>query len=90
MRIVQTHPGQPYVQPVQVWGGPVAGVNVNASRNIITGTYYGSDSQIQLVDSVSASANAGGFFGISGIPKTGIALSPNLQASRSYVHVRPL
>ena len=86
----QNHPNEPYVQPVKIWGGPVAGVDVNASRNIITGTYYGSDSQIQLVDAISGSAHIGGFFGISGIPKIGVTLEPDLQGSRSYVHVKPL
>ena len=86
----QNHPNEPYIQPVKIWGGPVAGVDVNASRNIITGTYYGSDSQIQLVDAISGSAHIGGFFGISGIPKMGFTLEPNLQGSRSYVHVKPL
>ncbi len=86
----QNHPNEPYVQPIEIWGGPVVGGSINASRNIVTGTYYGSESPIQLVDALSASVNVGGFFGVSGIPRFGGILSPTAQGTRSYVHVRPL
>jgi hypothetical protein len=87
---LQNHPNEPYVQPIEVWGGPIAGANVSASRNIVTGTYYGSESQVQLVDQVSAGIAAGAFIGISGLKSIGVSLTPQLQFSRSYVHVRPL
>ena len=86
----QNHPNEPYIRPVKVWGGPVGGANVNASRTVMTGTYYGSESQIQLVDTLSTSLNFGGFFGLSGIQKIGVSGAPSVQASRNYVHVRPL
>ena len=86
----QNNPNEPYVQPISVWGGPVGGARVQASRNIMTGTYYGSESRIQLVDVVGASIQAGGFFGVSGIPTVGISAAPSVQISRNYVHVRPL
>jgi hypothetical protein len=86
----QNHPNEPFVQPFEVWGGPVGGMNLNASRNVMTGTYYGSESQIQLVDTFSIAADVGGFFGVSGIPKVGVAGIPGIQASRNYVHVKPL
>ncbi len=86
----QNHPNEPYVQPISVWGGPVGGARVQASRSIMTGTYYGSDSRIQLVDVIGASVNAGGFFGVSGIPAVGISAAPSVQITRNYVHVRPL
>jgi hypothetical protein len=86
----QTNPNEPYIQPIESWGGPVIGGRLNASRNIITGTYYGSESKIQLVDTVSAAVSAGSFFGVSGIPRVGISITPTLHYSRNYVHVRPL
>ncbi len=86
----QNHPNEPYVQPISVWGGPVGGVRVQASRNIMTGTYYGSESRIQLVDVVGATVNAGGFFGLAGVPSVGISAAPSVQITRNYVHVRPL
>ncbi len=88
---LQNSPSTPFVEPLQVWGGPVVGGSLGASRNIVTGSYYGaSKSQVQLVDQVSVSANAGLFLGVSGIPKVGISISPKVQYSRSYVHVRPI
>ncbi len=87
---IQNHPDQPYIQPISIFGGPIVGGNVNASRNIVTGTYYGSNSQVQLVDAITAAVNVGGFFGVSGIRSVGISLSPQAQYNRSYVHVRPL
>jgi hypothetical protein len=90
MAHLQNHPNEPWVQPLRIWGGPVGGANVNASRSIMTGTYYGSDSRIQLVDTLSTSLDFGGFFGLAGIQKAGVAAAPTIQASRNYVHVRPL
>jgi hypothetical protein len=86
----QNHPEEPYIQPLSVWGGPVGGARVQASRNIMTGTYYGSESRIQLVDVVGASVNVGGFFGLSGAGPVGISAAPSIQVTRNYVHVRPL
>jgi hypothetical protein len=88
---IANHPDQPFVAPVEVFGGPTAGANINASRNIVTGTYYGStDSQVQLVDAISAGVNVAGFFGVAGLGSLGVSFGPSVQYSRSYVHVRPL
>jgi hypothetical protein len=84
------HPNEPFVQPLSVFGGPTLGAKLDASRSIVTGTYYGSSSQVQLVDSVSASVKAGGFFGVSGLRTVGLSFGPSAQYSRSYIHVRPL
>ena len=86
----KNHPNQPFVQPLSIFGGPVAGAKLDASRNIVTGTYYGSSSQVQLVDSVSAAVSVGGFFGVSGVRSLGISIAPSVQYSRNYIHVRPL
>ena len=90
MAHIQNNPGQPFIAPVQVWGGPVGGGNLSASRSIITGTYYGSTSGVQLVDTVSASASAGFFMGMSGVSTLGLSLEPQVQYSRNYVHVTPI
>lgn len=87
---IQNHPNEPYIQPIEAWGGPIAGASISASRNIVTGTYYGSTSEVQLVDQVSASVSAGAYIGVSGIKNMGLAITPQLQYNRSYVHVRPL
>ena len=87
---VKNYPNDPYIQPISVFGGPTASGNINASRNVVTGTYYGSNSPIQLVDSLSASVGVGGFFGVAGIHNLGLSFGPSVRYSRTYVHVRPL
>ncbi len=82
-------------RPVGLWGGPVAGVGVQADRSVITGTYYGGESRVQLVDNVGVSANVGLFLTKDGLPSLGgipisAGLFSNLSFSRNYVHVRPL
>lgn len=80
----------PFIQPVEAFGGPIAGGSVSASRNVMTGTYYGSESPIQLVDTLSAQARVGAFIGISGLKKLGVGFTPTLSYNRNYVHVRPI
>lgn len=87
---LKTRPNEPYVQPIEAWGGPIAGGRLSASRNVVTGTYYGSKSEVQLVDTVSAGISIGAFVGVSGLGKIGVGLSPQIQYNRSYLHVRPI
>ncbi len=87
---LQDNPGQPYVQPIESWGGPIAGASVNANRSVIAGTYYGTSSPIQLVDTISVNARVGYFLGVSGIKNLGIGITPSLGYSRNYAHVRPI
>ena len=79
----------------KIWGGPLAGFDVEADRAVVTGTYYGDDAKVSLVDTMSVTANAGYFLTkdglpkIAGIPMTAFA-SGNLSTTRSYTHVRPI
>jgi hypothetical protein len=91
------NPYAPYHQPVSTWGGFIANGGIEASRNLVTGTYYGTDQStlkktpLQLVDLVGVRANVGYFLGIDGINKNvfpGITAGVGFQ--RSYVHVRPV
>lgn len=84
------NPNEPFKQPVAVWGGPIAGLSTNASRHVVTGTYYGADARVQLVDSLSVGATVGYFMGVAGIPKVLPGLSGNVTVQRNYVHVRPV
>ena len=86
----QAHPGVPYTVPIKAWVAPIGGVNVATSRNVVAGTYYGSDSKVQLVDELTVAANVGLFLGFDGLPVVGVSGSSNLTVSRDYVHVRPL
>jgi len=79
---------------VSAWAGPVGGFNVSASRDVVNGTYYGSDSKIQLVDSIGVRASIGFFMGIDGVAQRAKGLTPsgsaNVSVIRNYVHVRPI
>ncbi len=90
----KNNPGKPYQQRVSAWAGPVGGFNVTANRDVITGTYYGSSSKVQLVDSIGVRANVGLFIGTDGVASRakGAAPSGNLGIAvlRNYVHVRPI
>jgi hypothetical protein len=93
LNYVKSNPTKPYVQPISTWGGPVGGISLNASRSIVTGSYYGdqsSDFRVSLVDQVSAGARVGYFLGVDGYPKVIPGFGANLQVIRSYVHVRPI
>ncbi len=90
---IRTNPTKPFVQPVSTWGGPTGGIMFNASRSIVTGSYFGdqsSDFKVSLVDQVSAGARIGYFLGVDGYPKVFPGIGANLSVIRSYVHVRPI
>ncbi|OFZ18943.1 MAG: hypothetical protein A2X94_13420 [Bdellovibrionales bacterium GWB1_55_8] len=87
---IQNKPNQPLSKPVGFWGGMTGGLRVNASRNVVTGTYYGSDSKLQLVDNISAQATVGYFMSKDGVPKAVVGGSGNLVIQRNYIHVRPV
>lgn len=86
------NPGEPYVVPITAWGERIDGLSMNASRSVVTGTYYGSDSKAQLVDNVSVGGNIGMLGGLDGIKnfsdKFGLAATVGYQ--RAYTHVRPI
>lgn len=92
MNHFKDHPNEPYVVPLKPWFQPLGGFNVNASRSLVTGTYYGSDSnKAQLVDNFTVGAGLGTFGGIDGnthLQNVGFSASVNYQ--RTYTHVRPL
>jgi hypothetical protein len=90
----EKNPDQPFTQKLESWSGPVGGFRANLGRDVITGTYYGSDSAIQLVDSLSLSASLGVFAGIDGLSGKAAQAAPNASANvslvRSYLHVKPI
>ncbi|OQW49388.1 MAG: hypothetical protein A4S09_11920 [Proteobacteria bacterium SG_bin7] len=91
------NPFAPYKESISTWGGVLASGGIDASRNLVTGTYYGTDQNtlkknpLQLVDLVGVRASVGYFLGIDGVNKhilPGVTAGMTLQ--RSYVHVRPV
>lgn len=87
---IAQHPDQPLYQSVEAWGGPVGGFNMAATRNVSTGTYYGSSAAIQLVDNISVSARLGFFMALDGVPSITPMGGANIMIQRDYTHVRPL
>ncbi len=91
------NPFKPYNQPISTWGGVIANGSIDASRNLVTGTYYGTDQStlqrtpLQLVDQVGVRGSVGYFLGIDGVHANIFpTLSAGLSLQRSYVHVRPM
>ncbi len=88
IRAVQA--GEPYSMPMKAWATPIGGIGLNVSRDVVSGTYYGSESKIQLVDTFSLSGNVGLFLGFDAVPVVTPGVTGNIGVSRSYVHLRPL
>lgn len=87
---IRNHPNEPLYQKVEAWGGPLAGMNVTATRHVSTGTYYGSTAAIQLVDNMSVAANMGFFMALDGVPKITPLGGANMSFQRDFTHVRPI
>jgi hypothetical protein len=81
----------PVVVPLKAWHFPVLQGQLILSRNLITGTYLGTDNLVQLVDTVGASVSAGMFAGTMGLPTplTAFGTAQGLLA-RTYSHIRPV
>lgn len=78
------------VRPIGTVSGNNFGINFNANRIITTGTYYGSQAPVQMVDTVSLSAAMGYnniLFAAGGLSRNAGA---NLAYVRDYTHVTPL
>ncbi len=77
--------------PLKTWVFPTYRGSLIVSRNIVTGTYLGTDNLVQLVDTVGVSVAAGVFVGVAGIP-TPFQAAGSADASlvRTYSHLRPV
>lgn len=87
------NPFQPYSQPISTWHGPLAGLIFQASRHVVTGSYFGdssTDFRVSLVDQVSAGARIGYFLGVDGVPKVFPGIGANLFVQRSFAHIQPI
>ena len=91
---------KPAEMPIKAWVFPTLRGNLIFSRNLVTGTYLGTDNLVQLVDTVGVSMSAGLYAGTMGIStgKIGgngvmpINVSGGSQATyvRTYAHLRPV
>ncbi len=81
----------PFEMPLKTWVFPTIRGQMILSRNLVTGTYLGTDNLVQLVDTVGASVAAGAFVGTMGLPVPLNAMaSGEVQIVRTYAHLRPV
>jgi hypothetical protein len=90
----------PVEVPLKAWVFPTFRGNLILSRNLVTGTYLGTDNLVQLVDTVGVTLSAGVFAGTMGVSTKslkGDGLMPiNVQGGaqaaymRTYAHLRPV
>ncbi|OFZ22882.1 MAG: hypothetical protein A2X94_17665 [Bdellovibrionales bacterium GWB1_55_8] len=68
-------------------------LKIQAARKVVSGTYYGSESQVQLVDRVSIGLALGYFYGgkyLDASPPISVGIKPNVGITRTYLHVKPV
>ena len=89
--------GKPLKGLVTSYIFPTAGGRLILSRDIVAGSYLGTDNLIQLVDTIGLSINVGAATGILGVfakltDYTPVPLSMGASASlsRTYAHVKPI
>ena len=98
--------GKPLTGLVQSYAFPTVSGKLILSRDIVAGSYLGTDNLIQLVDTIGFTVNAGMSAGLAGIfTKTGtyspalqgnsfvpLALSGSANATftRNYAHIKPI
>ena len=77
--------------PLKAWVFPTFRGQMILSRNLITGTYLGTDNLVQLVDTIGVAVSAGAFLGTVGLPGpiNGMA-SGEVSLVRTYAHMRPV
>ena len=83
--------GQSGKTPFGMWTTPMFAGNLIVSRDIVTGSYLGTDNLVQIADSFGFSVEGGLFIGTDGLPS---ALSVSAQAKlgfvRTYTHIKPI
>lgn len=78
------------VKPIGYTIGVQGGNNYSASRVLTTGTFFGSQAPIQLVDNVNISTSIGIMQALSDVGGLNRALGGNVQYSKDFTHVKPL
>lgn len=81
----------PVSVPLKTWAFPTYRGQLILSRNIVTGSYLGTDNLVQLVDTVGVSVAGGVFVGATGLPSP-LQAAGSAEASlvRTYAHLRPV
>ncbi|MFN3455414.1 MAG: hypothetical protein ACK41T_10685 [Pseudobdellovibrio sp.] len=78
------------ISPVGSATGRQYGLGFNASRFVTTGTFYGSQAPVQLIDNVSINAGIGVFKVIEDFNGITNNMGANVGYARDFTHVRPI
>jgi hypothetical protein len=82
---------KPVEVPVKSWVFPTFRGQLILSRNLVAGTYLGTDKLLQLVDTVGVAVAAGAFAGTMGLPSPlQVYGAGEALLVRSYAHLRPV
>ncbi|MBL6990109.1 MAG: hypothetical protein ISR65_10040 [Bacteriovoracaceae bacterium] len=74
-----------------VWAIPRYGVNSILSRDIVAGSYMGTDNTIQLADSIGINLDAGAYLGTDGVPAPWtLSGGSKVFVNRVYSHLKPI
>lgn len=77
--------------PFGFWSTPMFNGNLIVSRDVVTGSYLGTDNLVQLADSFGFSVEGGLFIGIDGLPtRLGAGAQAKLSFTRTYTHIKPI
>ena len=83
--------GQPQKTPFGLWTTPTFAGNLILSRDVVTGSYLGTDNLVQIADSFGVSVDGGLFIGMDGLPaKLGAGAQAKLSLMRTYTHIKPI
>ena len=70
---------------------PTVNGNIIANREVVTGSYLGTDNLVQLADIVGFSVEAGWYIGADGLPsKVGFQGGAKGFVTRTYTHLKPI
>lgn len=86
----QTPNGPIQHTPVQAWFFPTYHGEVGVSRNIIAGSYMGTDNMVQLADAMSFNISVGMYMGVGGLFPFTASANADASILRSYTHLRPI
>ena len=89
MNYIQT--GVPQEIPLGTFVYPTFGANIGTSRDVIIGSYLGTDNKVQMADTLNFSVDIGAQAIVYGLPAA-LSVSGGGRAfyTRSYSHLRPI
>lgn len=91
--------GIPKAIPLGVWVFPTFGGSLIANRDVVLGSYLGTDNLIQLADTIGFNVNLGLYAQLEGLGPLGVSPAPipasitgqaQVSYSRTYAHLRPI